>query len=88
MFDGPECQQTKRSFGGGGYAWFPPIMPCFQSHISLEFLAQAADGLLLYNGPLSSAYPGDPEDFIAIGRFYHMCWWAWPLLLVPDWEPA
>lgn len=88
MFDGPECQQTKRSFGGGGYAWLPPIMPCFQSHISLEFLAQAADGLLLYNGPLSSAHPGEPEDFIAIGRFHRMCWWAWPLLLVPDWEPA
>ncbi|XP_029694384.1 neural-cadherin-like [Takifugu rubripes] len=66
MFDGPECQQTKHSFGGHGYAWFPPIRPCFQSHISLEFLAESADGLLLYNGPLNSAYPGEPEDFIAI----------------------
>lgn len=69
MFDGPQCQQTKRSFGNHGYAWFPPIMPCFQSHISLEFLAEAADGLLLYDGPLSSAHPGEPEDFIAVGKF-------------------
>lgn len=69
MFDGPECQQTKHSFGGHGYAWFPPIRPCFQSHISLEFLAESAEGLLLYNGPLNSAYPGELEDFIAIGMF-------------------
>ncbi|XP_031175500.2 neural-cadherin [Sander lucioperca] len=66
MFDGPECQQTKHSFGGQGYAWFPPIMPCFQSHISLEFLAEAANGLLLYNGPLGPAHSGEQEDFIAV----------------------
>ena len=68
MYDGPECQQTKHTFGGQGYAWFPPIRPCFQSHISLEFLAQSANGLLLYNGPLGPAHPGEPEDFIAIGQ--------------------
>nr|XP_057909277.1 neural-cadherin isoform X1 [Doryrhamphus excisus] len=66
MFDGPECQQTKRSFGGRGYAWFPPIMSCFQSHISLEFLTESPDGLLLYDGPLGLAQPGEPDDFIAI----------------------
>lgn len=69
MFDGPECQQTKHSFGGQGYAWFPPIMPCFQSHISLEFLAESANGLLLYNGPLGPAQSGEQEDFIAVGEF-------------------
>lgn len=68
MFDGPECQQTKHSFGGQGYAWFPPIMPCFQSHISLEFLAESANGLLLYNGPLGPAQSGEQEDFIAVGE--------------------
>ncbi|XP_031733141.1 neural-cadherin [Anarrhichthys ocellatus] len=66
MFDGPECQQTKHSFSGQGYAWFPPIMPCFQSHVSLEFLAESANGLLLYNGPLGPAHSGEQEDFIAI----------------------
>ncbi|XP_029306921.1 neural-cadherin [Cottoperca gobio] len=66
MFDGPECQQTKHSFGGQGYAWFPPIMLCFQSHISLEFLAESANGLLLYNGPLGPARSGEQEDFIAV----------------------
>uniref|UniRef100_A0A3B4Z992 Neural-cadherin-like n=1 Tax=Stegastes partitus TaxID=144197 RepID=A0A3B4Z992_9TELE len=66
MFDGPECQQTKHSFGGQGYAWFPPIMPCFQSHISLEFLAETSNGLLLYNGPLGPVHSGEQEDFIAV----------------------
>ncbi|KAG7233160.1 hypothetical protein INR49_007409 [Caranx melampygus] len=66
MFDGPECQQTKHSFGGQGYAWFPPIMLCFQSHISLEFLAESPNGLLLYNGPVGPAHSREQEDFIAI----------------------
>uniref|UniRef100_A0A3B3YQT3 Uncharacterized protein n=1 Tax=Poecilia mexicana TaxID=48701 RepID=A0A3B3YQT3_9TELE len=69
MFDGPECHQTKHSFGGQGYAWFPPIKPCFQSQISLEFLFESANGLLLYNGPLGLVQPGEPEDFIAVGEF-------------------
>ncbi|KAI3360563.1 hypothetical protein L3Q82_002284 [Scortum barcoo] len=67
MFDGPECQQTKHSFGGQGYAWFPPIRLCFQSRVSLEFLAESANGLLLYNGPLGPARAGEQEDFIAVG---------------------
>ncbi|XP_077577604.1 neural-cadherin [Stigmatopora nigra] len=67
MLDGPECQQTKRSFGGEGYAWFPPLTPCFQNHISLEFLTEAPDGLLFYDGPLAGAtHPGEPRDFISI----------------------
>ncbi|XP_034029812.1 neural-cadherin [Thalassophryne amazonica] len=66
MFDGPDCQQTKHSFSGQGYAWFPPIMLCFQSHISLEFLTESPSGLLLYNGPLGPAHPGEQEDFIAV----------------------
>ncbi|MEQ2218032.1 hypothetical protein XENOCAPTIV_028257, partial [Xenoophorus captivus] len=66
MFDGPECQQTKHSFGGQGYAWFPPIKQCFQSRISLEFLSESPSGLLLFNGPLGLVQPGEQEDFIAI----------------------
>ncbi|KAM3614937.1 uncharacterized protein V6R79_020964 [Siganus canaliculatus] len=66
MMDGPECQQTKRSFGGRGYAWFPPIRPCFHSHVSLEFLAESANGLLLYDGPLGPAHSEEKEDFIAV----------------------
>ncbi|MBN3295370.1 CADN protein, partial [Amia calva] len=66
MFDGPECQQTKHTFRGHGYAWFAPIKPCFESHISLEFITETANGLLFYNGPLAQPQPGDKEDFIAL----------------------
>ncbi|XP_053101938.1 neural-cadherin-like [Hemicordylus capensis] len=65
-FHGPECQQTQRTFRGHGYAWFPPIKPCFQSRISLDFITEVADGLLFYNGPLARGKPGEVEDFIAL----------------------
>ncbi len=70
QFEGPECQQTKHSFHGNGYAWFPPIRPCFESHLSLEFITEMADGLLLYSGPLSQLQPWEPEDFMAIGNLH------------------
>ncbi|KAM4026772.1 neural-cadherin-like [Anomaloglossus baeobatrachus] len=65
-FHGPECQQTKRSFSGQGFAWFPPMFLCFESHISLDFITEEADGLLLYNGPMASKNHGESEDFIAV----------------------
>uniref|UniRef100_A0A8C4VM31 Neural-cadherin n=1 Tax=Gopherus evgoodei TaxID=1825980 RepID=A0A8C4VM31_9SAUR len=58
--------QTKRTFRGHGYAWFPSIKPCFESRISLEFITDVTDGLLLYNGPLAHGHPGEVEDFIAL----------------------
>ncbi|NXX74863.1 CADN protein, partial [Urocolius indicus] len=65
-FHGPDCQQTKHSFHGNGYAWFRPIRPCFESSLSLEFITVVPDGLLLYSGPLSNPEPGSSENFIAI----------------------
>ncbi|XP_010081471.1 PREDICTED: neural-cadherin-like, partial [Pterocles gutturalis] len=65
-FHGPDCQQTKHSFHGNGYAWFRPIRPCFESSLSLEFITVVPDGLLLYSGPLSNPEPGNTENFIAI----------------------
>ncbi|NXC74003.1 CADN protein, partial [Anhinga anhinga] len=65
-FHGPDCQQTKHSFHGNGYAWFHPIRPCFESSLSLEFITVVPDGLLLYSGPLSNPEPGSTENFIAI----------------------
>eukprot|EP00066_Takifugu_rubripes_P016640 XP_011605906.1 PREDICTED: neural-cadherin-like [Takifugu rubripes] len=66
QFDGPDCQQTRLSFLGNGYAWLPPIRPCFDSHLSLEFMTDGDDGLLLYAGPLATLLPGDMEDYMAI----------------------
>ncbi|XP_074824817.1 neural-cadherin-like [Natator depressus] len=65
-FHGPDCQQTKHSFHGNGYAWFRPIRPCFESLLSLEFITEVPDGLLLYSGPLSDPEPGSLENFMAI----------------------
>nr|XP_040024425.1 neural-cadherin-like isoform X3 [Gasterosteus aculeatus aculeatus] len=66
QLEGPECQQTRLSLLGNGYAWFPPIRPCFDSHLSLEFMTAEDDGLLLYAGPLATLLPGDSEDYLAI----------------------
>uniref|UniRef100_A0A8D0HKE9 Neural-cadherin n=1 Tax=Sphenodon punctatus TaxID=8508 RepID=A0A8D0HKE9_SPHPU len=65
-FHGPECQQTQHTFRGHGYAWLPPIKPCFESRISLDFITEVADGLLFYNGPVAHMEPGELEDFIAL----------------------
>uniref|UniRef100_A0A671TFB6 Neural-cadherin-like n=1 Tax=Sparus aurata TaxID=8175 RepID=A0A671TFB6_SPAAU len=66
QLDGPDCQQTRLSFLGNGYAWFPPIRPCFDSHLSLEFMTDEDDGLLLYAGPLATLQSGEAEDYMAI----------------------
>lgn len=44
------------------------MMPCFESHVSLEFITDVANGLLLYSGPLAQLQAWDHEDFMAIGR--------------------
>lgn len=74
QFDGPDCQQTRLSFLGNGYAWLPPIRPCFDSHLSLEFMTDEDDGLLLYTGPLATLLPGDTEDYMAIGNRFLPLW--------------
>lgn len=68
QLEGPDCQQMRVSFLGNGYAWFPPIRPCFDSHLSLEFMTEEDDGLLLYAGPMATLMPGDSEDYMAIGK--------------------
>lgn len=56
-FEGPRCQQTTRSFWGKGWAWYPPLELCEESHLSVEFMTRKPDGTLLYNGPI-----GPPEE--------------------------
>ncbi|XP_022688346.1 putative neural-cadherin 2 [Varroa jacobsoni] len=52
-YNGPNCEQTTRSFKGDGFAWFRPVETCEQLHISIEFKTSSEDGLLLYTGPLT-----------------------------------
>ncbi|KAG8441759.1 hypothetical protein GDO86_010801 [Hymenochirus boettgeri] len=68
LFHGPECQQTKRTFMGQGYAWFPPMILCFESRLSLDFITENGSGLLLFNGPMSFSEYWQTEDFIALGN--------------------
>lgn len=67
-YGGPRCQQSTRSFRGNGWAWYPPLELCAESHLSLEFITREADGLILYNGPIVPPKQGEPiiSDFIAI----------------------
>ncbi|XP_034471954.1 putative neural-cadherin 2 [Drosophila innubila] len=67
-YGGPRCQQSTRSFRGNGWAWYPPLELCAESHLSLEFITREPDGLILYNGPIVPPKQGEPviSDFIAI----------------------
>jgi hypothetical protein len=60
-YNGPRCQQTSRSFRGSGWAWYPPLDMCDNSHLSLEFVTRKSDGLLLYNGPI---VPPEAEEVL------------------------
>lgn len=65
---GPQCQITSRTFGGHGWAWFPPLEQCENSHLSLEFMTQSPTGLIFYNGPVDAHHNGVSiyEDFISV----------------------
>uniref|UniRef100_F6ZD41 Uncharacterized protein n=1 Tax=Xenopus tropicalis TaxID=8364 RepID=F6ZD41_XENTR len=67
QFHGPLCQQTQRTFNGNGYAWFPPIRHCTDSHLSLEFISDKHDGLLLYSGPIFNQPSGNDHNFFLGG---------------------
>ena len=60
-FDGPRCQQTTRTFNGKGWAWYPPLELCEESHLSVEFLTKKPDGVILYNGPI---VPPEEEELL------------------------
>ena len=51
-----------------GWAWYPSLEMCDTSHLSLEFLTKKADGMLLYNGPMTTPEPEETliTDFISL----------------------
>ncbi|KAK0172407.1 hypothetical protein PV328_005726 [Microctonus aethiopoides] len=67
-YNGPRCQQTTRSFRGNGWAWYPALEMCDNSHLSFEFITRKSDGLLLYNGPIVPPESDEVmvSDFISI----------------------
>ena len=67
-FTGPQCQTTTRTFGGRGWAWFPPLEQCESSHLSLEFMTESGSGIIFYNGPVDAPETGVSinGDFISL----------------------
>ncbi|XP_044596396.1 neural-cadherin isoform X6 [Cotesia glomerata] len=67
-YNGPRCQQTARSFRGNGWAWYPALEMCDNSHLSFEFITRKPDGLLLYNGPIVKPESDEVmvSDFISV----------------------
>ncbi|XP_043276745.1 neural-cadherin isoform X3 [Venturia canescens] len=67
-YNGPRCQQTARSFKGNGWAWYPALEMCDNSHLSFEFITRKSDGLLLYNGPIVPPESDEimVSDFISV----------------------
>ncbi|XP_058799205.1 neural-cadherin isoform X1 [Phymastichus coffea] len=67
-YNGPRCQQTARSFRGNGWAWYPALEMCDNSHLSFEFITRKSDGLLLYNGPIVPPESDETmvSDFISV----------------------
>lgn len=64
-YNGPRCQQTARSFRGNGWAWYPALEMCDNSHLSFEFITRKSDGLLLYNGPI---VPPESDEIMVSGQ--------------------
>ena len=78
-FEGPRCQQTYVIFNGKGWAWYPPLDQCHQSHTmstkvkpshqghtSLELITTRESGLILYFGPLTDRRDVIKEDFVLL----------------------
>ncbi|XP_042227979.1 putative neural-cadherin 2 isoform X2 [Homarus americanus] len=52
---------------GGGWAWVPSVPSCAEIHLSLEFLTQSEDAILLYSGPDHlPPTPETPSDVVAL----------------------
>lgn len=66
-YNGPRCQQTARSFRGNGWAWYPALEMCDNSHLSFEFITRKSDGLLLYNGPI---VPPEVDEIMVSGKIF------------------
>ncbi|XP_025194494.1 DE-cadherin isoform X1 [Melanaphis sacchari] len=66
-FEGPRCEILSIGFYGDGYALYPSLQSCMESHMSLEVRTSADNGLLFYAGPSSvKPSPLSVQDFMSL----------------------
>lgn len=65
-FRGPQCQSTTRTFKGNSYLWLEKLTAYERSTVSLQFMTGTADGLLLYQGPVSEGSNNGLPDVMAV----------------------
>lgn len=65
-YEGPRCEVLSIGFYGHGYALYPSLQSCMESHMSLEVRSNSDDGLLFYAGPSSVK----PSPLGVQGNFY------------------
>ncbi|XP_072152433.1 DE-cadherin isoform X2 [Bemisia tabaci] len=66
-FDGPQCEVMGVGFNGNGWALYPPLGACSDSHISVELQPREKNGLILYGGPFNHhRSSASAQDFISL----------------------
>ncbi|XP_014282551.1 DE-cadherin isoform X2 [Halyomorpha halys] len=65
-FEGPHCEILSVGFSGNGWALYPPLESCADSHLSLELRSNKKDGLVFYLGPTKPNRLLNVQDFISL----------------------
>ncbi|KAL1114964.1 hypothetical protein AAG570_007787 [Ranatra chinensis] len=65
-FDGPQCEIVSVGFFGDGWALYPTIEACADSHLSLELRPNKPNGLVFYVGPTSLNNALHVQDFMSL----------------------
>jgi hypothetical protein len=63
---GSNCELVAASFNGQGWSWQPGLPACGNSHLSLYFNTQSAEGTVLYAGPSPNNFVPNVTDFLAL----------------------
>lgn len=54
FLNGSRCESRTRTFDSGSFAWLKSSISCEKLSLSMEFMTNQPDGMLLYNGPVRS----------------------------------
>ncbi|RZF45194.1 hypothetical protein LSTR_LSTR009965 [Laodelphax striatellus] len=65
-FSGPLCEISGIGFWGEGWALYPTLQSCQNSHLGMELRPNKENGLVFYIGPTSVTSPPLVQDFMAL----------------------